>query len=80
MKGFLQSLPVVGKVFVDIQPDTYNIDPDHLAAAIKQVVTDSKLTPKAVIAVDLFADTPPTYTRASATAICTARALLTVVL
>ena len=33
-----------------------------------------------MIAVDLFAGTPPTYARARAAAICTARALLTVVL
>ena len=53
-------------VFVDIRPDTFNIDPDHLAAAIKQVAKNGKLRPAAVIAVDLFgqpADYPP---RASA--------------
>lgn len=41
-------------VFVDILPDTYNIDPIHLEAAIKQVLMDGKLRPKAIIAVDLF--------------------------
>ncbi|MEM8921181.1 MAG: DegT/DnrJ/EryC1/StrS aminotransferase family protein [Pseudomonadota bacterium] len=41
-------------VFVDIDPVTYNIDPKHLEAAIEQVKADGKLTPKAIIAVDLF--------------------------
>jgi dTDP-4-amino-4,6-dideoxygalactose transaminase len=41
-------------VFVDILPDTFNMDPDHLEASIKAVLAAGKLTPKAVIAVDLF--------------------------
>jgi len=41
-------------VFVDVYPDTYNIDIDHLKKAIAQVKSDGKLTPKAIIAVDLF--------------------------
>jgi dTDP-4-amino-4,6-dideoxygalactose transaminase len=41
-------------VFVDIDPITYCMDPDHLAAAIAQVRADGRLAPKAVIAVDLF--------------------------
>lgn len=49
-------------VFVDIRPDTFNLDPDHLAAAIKQVAKEGKLTPKVVIAVDLFGQ-PADYPR-----------------
>jgi dTDP-4-amino-4,6-dideoxygalactose transaminase len=41
-------------VFVDIDPDTYNLDPESLQAAIEAVKREGKLTPKAVIAVDLF--------------------------
>jgi dTDP-4-amino-4,6-dideoxygalactose transaminase len=41
-------------VFVDILPDTYNIDPAQLEAAIAGVLAAGTLTPKAVIAVDLF--------------------------
>lgn len=49
-------MPLVGAspVFVDIRPDTYNMDPAHLDAAIEAVKAKGDLTPKAVIAVDLF--------------------------
>ncbi len=41
-------------VFVDVLPDTYNLDPAKLEAAIAAVKAEGKLTPKVVIAVDLF--------------------------
>ncbi|MBA3810190.1 MAG: DegT/DnrJ/EryC1/StrS aminotransferase family protein [Caulobacteraceae bacterium] len=41
-------------VFVDILPDTYNLDPAHLEAAIAAVTAEGRLRPAAVIAVDLF--------------------------
>jgi len=41
-------------VFVDVLPDTYNMDPASLEAAIAGVKRDGKLKPKVVIAVDLF--------------------------
>ena len=41
-------------VFVDILPDTFNIDPAKLEAAIAGVKAQGNLTPKVVIAVDLF--------------------------
>ena len=41
-------------VFVDILPDTYNLDPAHLDRAIAEVKAKGELTPRAVIAVDLF--------------------------
>ncbi len=48
--------PLVGAspVFVDIDPVTYNMDPASLEAAIAAVKADGKLTPKVIIAVDLF--------------------------
>ena len=51
-------------VFIDILPDTYNIDPDHLEAAIDQIKADGRLRPAAVIAVDLFGQ-PADYPRLS---------------
>ena len=49
-------VPLVGAspVFVDVLPDTYNMDPASLEAAIVAVKKDGKLRPRAVIAVDLF--------------------------
>ncbi len=41
-------------VFVDIRPDTYNLDPDRLVAAVAAVEQVGRLKPKAIIAVDLF--------------------------
>jgi len=41
-------------VFVDILPQTYNLDADDLEAAIAAVEAQGRLRPAAVIAVDLF--------------------------
>ncbi|HKT54996.1 MAG TPA: DegT/DnrJ/EryC1/StrS aminotransferase family protein [Caulobacteraceae bacterium] len=41
-------------IFVDIDPETYNLDPARLAAAIEAVKAEGRLTPRAIIAVDLF--------------------------
>lgn len=41
-------------VFVDVLPDTFNMDPASLEAAIALVKRDGKLTPKVVMPVDLF--------------------------
>jgi len=41
-------------VFVDVLPDTFNMDPASLEAAIALVKKDGALTPKAVMPVDLF--------------------------
>jgi dTDP-4-amino-4,6-dideoxygalactose transaminase len=51
-----EAAPLVGAtpVFVDIDPDTYNIDAASLEAAILAVKTKGELTPKVIIAVDLF--------------------------
>ena len=41
-------------VFVDIQEDTFNLDPDLLRKAIADCLHKGKLKPKAIIPVDLF--------------------------
>jgi UDP-2-acetamido-2-deoxy-ribo-hexuluronate aminotransferase len=41
-------------VFVDVDEDTYNIDPFKLEEAIQAVLEEGILTPKVIIAVDLF--------------------------
>jgi dTDP-4-amino-4,6-dideoxygalactose transaminase len=49
-------MPLVGAspVFVDVLPDTYNLDPAKLDAAVVAVKAEGRLTPRAIIAVDLF--------------------------
>ena len=51
-----QVVPWLGAwpVFIDILPDTYNMDPASLEAAVQKVIAEGKLKPKVVIAVDLF--------------------------
>jgi len=62
-------VPWVGAspVFVDIDPKTYNMDPAHLEASIEAVKAEGKLTPKVIIAVDLFGQ-PADYPAISAIA------------
>ncbi len=49
-------VPTVGAtpIFVDVERDTFNIDPQKLDIAIQAVLADGKLTPKVIVAVDLF--------------------------
>ena len=54
-------------VFVDILPDTYNLDPICLERAIIAIKAEGKLTPRAIIAVDLFGQ-PADYPAISAIA------------
>ena len=41
-------------VFCDVQPDTYNLCPESLEKQIQAVLAEGKLTPKAVVAVDIL--------------------------
>ena len=41
-------------VFVDVEPDTYNIDVASLEAAIAMIKAEGRLVPRAIIPVDLF--------------------------
>jgi len=41
-------------IFVDVDRNTYNMDPENLKTAIAQVQREGQLTPRAVIIVDLF--------------------------
>jgi len=54
-------------VFVDVLPDTYNIDPVKLEAAIVAIKASGELVPRAIIAVDLFGQ-PADYPALSAIA------------
>lgn len=49
-------------IFVDVDPHTYNMDPDKLQQAIEKVRAEGEYTPKAVVAVDLFGQ-PADYDR-----------------
>ncbi|CAI3947904.1 DegT/DnrJ/EryC1/StrS family aminotransferase [Commensalibacter communis] len=46
-------------VFVDIDPETFQIDPTHLKRCIQKIRDEGKLTPKAIIGVDLFGQPAP---------------------
>lgn len=41
-------------VFVDIDPRTFNMDPDDLEKRILRVIKEGRLTPRAIVPVDLF--------------------------
>ena len=41
-------------VFVDVEEDTFNISPASLEEAILQIKREGKLTPRVIVAVDLF--------------------------
>lgn len=46
-------------VFVDVDPNTFQIDPQHLRARIRAVRDAGKLTPRAIVGVDLFGQPAP---------------------
>lgn len=48
------SLEGATPVFVDVDADTFNIDPMDLERVIRRVLDDGRLTPRVIIAVDLF--------------------------
>lgn len=52
--GEIVSFAGATPVFVDVDLDTYNISIDSLETKIEETIKEEKLTPKAVIPVDLF--------------------------
>ena len=48
------SLEGATPIFVDVNEETFNISATDLERAIKEVCTEGKLTPKVIVAVDLF--------------------------
>ncbi|MFT8896894.1 MAG: DegT/DnrJ/EryC1/StrS family aminotransferase [Acetobacter sp.] len=46
-------------VFVDVEPATFQIDPDNLRQRIEKVRKDGKLKPRAIVGVDLFGQPAP---------------------
>lgn len=48
------SLEGATPVFVDVDADTFNIDPVSLETMIEKTLLEGKLTPKAIVTVDLF--------------------------
>ncbi|MCP4216097.1 MAG: DegT/DnrJ/EryC1/StrS family aminotransferase, partial [bacterium] len=54
-------------VFVDIQPDTFNIDPVELEKVVQKTVDEGKLKPRGIIPVDLFGQ-PADYDEINAVA------------
>lgn len=52
-------------IFVDVDARTFNLDSDKLEKAIKQIISEGDLRPKAVVAVDLFG-LPADYPRIKA--------------
>lgn len=59
-----ESPAIVGAtpVFVDVEPDTFNMNPDALEAEILRTREDGQYEPRAVVAVDLFGQ-PADYNR-----------------
>lgn len=49
-------------IYVDVEEASFNLDPEKLEIAIKEVLSQGKYTPKAVVAVDLFGR-PADYAR-----------------
>ena len=52
--GEVVSFAGASPIFVDVDQNTYNIDPDKLEAAVLRVQHEGRLKPKAIVAVDLF--------------------------
>ena len=41
-------------IFVDVEKESFNLSPEALELAIEAVLAEGKLSPKAIVAVDLF--------------------------
>jgi dTDP-4-amino-4,6-dideoxygalactose transaminase len=48
------SLEGATPVFVDVREETFNLDAEDLERAVKEVLAEGRLTPRVVVAVDLF--------------------------
>ena len=48
------SLEGATPIFVDVEEDTFNISAEDLECAIKETLSEGKLTPRVIVAVDLF--------------------------
>ena len=48
------SLEGATPVFVDVREETFNIDPEDLEAKIEKTLSEGRLSPKVIVAVDLF--------------------------
>ena len=48
------SLEGATPIFVDVDEETFNISPESLDEVIRQTIADGKLSPKVIVAVDLF--------------------------
>ena len=60
--GEIVSFSGATPIFVDVNRDTCNIDPNDLDEAIKSVLQEGKLIPRVIVAVDLFGQ-PAEYPR-----------------
>lgn len=52
--GEIVSLAGATPIFVDVDRDTFNIDPKKLELAIQKVINEGKYKPKLIVTVDLF--------------------------
>ncbi|MHC1719588.1 MAG: DegT/DnrJ/EryC1/StrS family aminotransferase [Clostridiaceae bacterium] len=52
--GEIVSFEGATPIFVDVDPDTFNMDTKKLEETIQRVIEEGKLSPKAIIPVDLF--------------------------
>lgn len=52
--GKIVSFRKATPIFVDVDKETFNLDPEKLEAAVLKILKEGKLKPKVVIPVDLF--------------------------
>jgi len=52
--GEIVSFRKATPIFVDVDKETFNLDPEKLEAAVLKILKEGKLKPKVVIPVDLF--------------------------
>lgn len=52
--GEVVALQGATPIFVDVDEDTFNIDPKKLQEQIEKILTEGVLSPKAIVSVDLF--------------------------